>query len=69
MFIINRFLGGASSLEITPNNQENRINDRENFTLLKIAACIPVIGLVINQIESKSLEKKLKALPLECNYF
>jgi hypothetical protein len=64
MFIISRFLGGASSLETTPTNQENRINDRENSILLKIAACIPVIGLFINQMESKSLEEKLKALPL-----
>lgn len=64
MFIINRFLGDTSSLETTPTNQENRINDRENSTLLKIAACIPVIGLIINQIESKSLEEKLRALPL-----
>lgn len=64
MSITSRLLGEAPLLKIKTPNQEKRIRDRENSTLIKIAACIPFIGLFVNQIESKSLQEKFKALPL-----
>lgn len=39
--------------------EENREKDWEDSTLLKIAACVPGIGLLICQMASISLEKKL----------
>lgn len=67
MFLLERCFGGGSSLGSASSNQGNRISDQENSTLLKIAACIPVMGLIINQLESKSLNKKLEntALPVQ----
>jgi hypothetical protein len=62
MFITSEFLrftSFSSSVAL-----KNRENDQENSTLLKIAACIPVLGLVINKIESQSIEEKLRKLAL-----
>lgn len=62
---INKFFNDLSSLETIFYNPENKINDdRENYILLKIAACIPYIGLTINKKAFRSLNEKLKRLPL-----
>lgn len=50
-----------SSLDL----QAQRVKDSENSILLKIAsACIPGIGLMINQIQCRGIERKYKALAL-----
>jgi hypothetical protein len=65
MFIIDRFPSFISSSNAIPDSLGRRELDRENSTLFKtIAACIPVLGLFIAQIELDSLEEKLKKLPL-----
>lgn len=63
MFLINEILRLPSIFGII-SNPENGEVDEENSTLLKIASCIPGIGLVINKIESSSLNKKLEQLSL-----
>ncbi len=63
MFIINRFLG--CTLWTVRDSQEDI--DPENSTLRKIAACIPGVGLIINEINSRSLHEKLRELPLPRN--
>ncbi len=58
------YLDYTFSSETLSDFQKNREKDRENSTLLKIAACIPFIGLFINRIASRSIDQKLKNLPL-----
>lgn len=51
-------------LSAPPASQERRVSDSENSTLLKIAACIPLIGPFVCQFQSLSINRKLKKLPL-----
>jgi hypothetical protein len=64
MCIINGFLRCPFSSETVHGSQEKRANDPENSTLLKTAACIPVLGILICTMQSASLEKKIKKLSL-----
>ncbi len=64
MVITNEFLRETPHRLEYQNLQKKREQDQENSTLFKIAACIPVLGLVICQIQTTSLNKKLKELPL-----
>lgn len=64
MFLVDNFSGVFSSSSTLQDSQEKKEPDQENSTLIKIAACIPVLGLVICKTQSNSLEGKLKKLPL-----
>jgi hypothetical protein len=65
MRIVNKllhYLNPSLRTDISERNSEKK--EREDSTLLKITACIPMIGLITCMVQTDSLKKKLHELPL-----
>lgn len=57
-------LNNLFSNSAMPNSQDVKIRDPENSTLRKVATCLPILGLIVGQVQTNSLKRKLKNLAL-----
>jgi len=64
MFLVEKFSTFFRSSSTTPDCQRQGSTDSENSTLLKVAACMPVLGFFIAQVQLQSLKEKFKKNPL-----